>query len=129
MIIPCFRCGKEINTPDASNADYIIAEDTLTEELRDVLIAVQFTEEAKGAMDEIKSLEAAALKVPDELRLRASQRARTVVPSVEAAKELPDLERVEVERRLVAVQKTGIICPGCYRDTDTVIWGVHKEKK
>lgn len=23
-------------------------------------------------------------------------------------------------------QKTAVICPQCYRPTDTVIWGVHK---
>lgn len=28
MIILCFRCSKGINTPDSSNADYIMAEDT-----------------------------------------------------------------------------------------------------
>lgn len=26
MKIPCFRCGKELNSPDASNADYIMPE-------------------------------------------------------------------------------------------------------
>lgn len=31
----------------------------------------------------------------------------------------------------VEIQKTGVCCPDCYKDTDTVIWGVHKklEKK
>ena len=27
MIIPCFRCGKEIDTPEPKNADYIMAKD------------------------------------------------------------------------------------------------------
>ena len=57
MIIPCFRCGKELNSPNAFNADYIMAEDT---------------------------------KEGD-------------------------------------IQKTGIVCLDCYRDTDFVIWGVHKD--
>ena len=52
MIIPCFRCRKEIDTPNASNADYVIGEDT------------------EG--------------------------------------------------------KTAIICPGCFVETDHVIWGVHE---
>jgi len=43
MIIPCFRCGKELNNPDASNADYIIAEDTKVMEL-----------EADGTLKEIQ---------------------------------------------------------------------------
>jgi hypothetical protein len=66
MIIPCFRCGKELNNPDASNAEYIIAEDT-------------------------KAMELAEDGAP------------------------------------VEIQKTGIICPDCYKPTDFVIWGVHKK--
>ena len=27
------------------------------------------------------------------------------------------------------IQKTGVICPECYRDTDFVIWGIHKKKE
>jgi len=65
MIIPCFRCGKEIDTPDSSNADYIIAEDTITTVIAD--------------------------GIPKD------------------------------------IQKTGIICPECYKPTDSVIWGVHKK--
>lgn len=64
MIIPCFRCGKEIDTPNSSNADYIMAKDTIETTIKD------------GKPEDI--------------------------------------------------QKTGIICPDCYRDTDFVIWGVHK---
>ena len=33
MIIPCFRCGKEISSPDNSNADYVIADDMVAKEL------------------------------------------------------------------------------------------------
>ncbi|GAI88477.1 unnamed protein product [marine sediment metagenome] len=29
MIIPCFRCGKELETPNASNADYIMTQDMI----------------------------------------------------------------------------------------------------
>lgn len=66
MKIPCFRCKKEIDTPNSSNADYIIAEDTIETVIEEGL--------------------------PKE------------------------------------IQKTGIICPKCYRKTDTVIWGVHKKR-
>ena len=65
MIIPCLRCGKEIDTPDASNADYVMAEDT-------------------------KAIELAGDGTP------------------------------------VEIQKTGVICPNCYKPTDAVIWGMHK---
>ena len=66
MIIECFRCGKKIDTPNPSNADYIIAEDTKETTIEDGL--------------------------PKE------------------------------------IQKTGIICPEDHKDTDLVIWGVHKVK-
>ena len=68
MIIKCFRCGKEMDSPDASNADYIIAEDT-------------------------KAMESTEDGTPIE------------------------------------IQKTGIICPNCYKSGDFVIWGVHKRKQ
>jgi len=65
--IPCFRCSKKIDTPDSSNSNYIIAEDT-------------------------RAMELAEDGTPAE------------------------------------IQKTGIICPDCYKPTDTIIWGIHKEK-
>lgn len=64
MIIPCFRCKKAIDRPDSSNADYIIAEDTIETVIED--------------------------GVPKD------------------------------------IQKTGIICPKCYKPTDFIIWGIHK---
>ncbi|GAI21432.1 unnamed protein product, partial [marine sediment metagenome] len=39
-----------------------------------------------------------------------------------------DLVKVVVKPAEVEIQKTGIICPACYKPTDTIIWGVHKEK-
>ena len=53
MIIECYRCRKPIDTPNASNADYVVGVDT--------------------------------------------------------------------------GDKTAIVCTGCWRDDDTVIWGKHKD--
>ena len=66
MIILCFRCGKRLESPNFSNADYVVAEDTKVVELSETGTSVE-------------------------------------------------------------IQKTGIICPDCYKETDTVIWGVHKK--
>ena len=55
--VNCIRCNKQIDHPDSSNADYIMAEDTIVE----------------------------------------------------------------------GTQKTGVVCPDCYKETDFVIWGVHKD--
>ena len=116
MIIPCFRCGKGIDSPDASNADYIIAKDTIVNEEVDVLEAVQLTAEGKG-------LRKAGLAIAKEHIIR------TEVPTFDEADWLPDVERVEATKKIRPVQKTGIVCPDCHKKTDFVIWGVHKKKK
>jgi DNA-directed RNA polymerase subunit RPC12/RpoP len=66
MIIKCFRCSKEIDTPNAHNADYIMAEDTKVMEIGE-------------------------------------------------------------DGTPIEIQKAAIICPDCYKPTDTIIWGVHKK--
>lgn len=115
MIIPCFRCKKKIDTPDAPNADYIIAEDTIVREPREVFIALkhnQVTLAKQAEMAEIDDSEYDAVEIPN----------------VEAAKAIgEDLVKVIVEVREKDIQKTGVICPKCYRPTDFVIWGVHKK--
>lgn len=97
MIITCFRCGKELNSPDISNADYVIARDMIAREKREALFAVKKSGERVGIRD------------------------------VAEARLMPDLERVEVRLVDEDIQKTGIVCPDCYKETDTLIWGVHKE--
>lgn len=115
MIIKCYRCGKKIDTPDASNADYIIAEDTFTDEKVEVLEAIQLSEEGK-------ELKKAGLAISEEHKVR------TEVPSFDEASWLPDVERIEATKKIKPVQKTGIICLKCHKRTDFVIWGVHKKK-
>jgi len=138
MIIPCFRCGKELDRPDASNADYIIAEDTIVREPRETLIALkhnQATLTKLAMMNEIETYlaedgvtELTRPKYPD-LQIADNEYDAVEVTSVEAAKQSfgEDLVKVIVEIREKDIQKTGIICPDCYRDTDFVIWGVHKK--
>ncbi|GAI85808.1 unnamed protein product, partial [marine sediment metagenome] len=41
MIIKCFRCNKGIDTPNASNADYVTADDMIAKEPGEVLIALK----------------------------------------------------------------------------------------
>ncbi len=65
MKIPCFRCGKEIDSPDNTDSDYITADDTI----------------------------------------------ETVIEDGEPKD----------------VVKTAIICPGCYKPDDKIIWGIHTE--
>lgn len=117
MIIPCFRCGKGIDTPDSSNADYVIAADMVAREPREVLLALRHNQatlakQAKG--QDIADSEYDSIEIPD----------------IEARKTIgEDLVKVVAEMREKDIQKTGVICPGCRRPTDFVIWGVHKGTK
>ena len=114
MIIKCFRCDKEIESPNSRNADYVIANDAIASEEVDVLEAIQLTEEGK-------KLKKAGLTIAEEHIIR------TEVPNLEEAGWLPDVERVEAVRKMKPIQKTAIICPSCYKRTDKVIWGIHKK--
>ncbi len=117
MIIPCFRCGKGIDTPNEANADYVMAEDTKGREIREALVALkhnQSTLEKQGNKKEITDEEYDVV---------------VVASYEEAQRDLgEDLVKVVVKSAEVEIQKTGIVCPDCYRDTDFVIWGVHKAR-
>lgn len=137
MIINCFRCGKEIDTPGNTNADYVIADDMVVKEPRETFFALKHNQatlakaskmrETKVYLDADDITEATELKYPD-LAIDDSEYDAVEIPSVEASKVIgEDLIRVVVEVKEKDIQKTGIICPDCYKPTDTVIWGVHKE--
>jgi len=118
VIIKCFRCGKEIDTPNASNADYIMAEDTTEIEAREFLVALkhnQATLEKQNREEEIADEEYDAV----------------IVASYEdAQRDLgEDLVKVVVRLLDVKIQKTGVVCPGCYKGTAFVIWGVHRQNR
>jgi len=115
MKVKCFRCGKELGQPDASNADYVIAEDTVAIEPREVLVALLHNQQTLEKLAEGSIIE-------DEEYDQIS------VSSTAEATELygEGLVRVVARTKDVVVQKTGVICPDCYRDTDFLIWGVHK---
>ncbi len=119
MIIHCFRCGKPIETPNASNSDYITAEDTKAEEARECVVAIKHTKETLSKAEKAEVIDDSEYTV-------------TPVSSFEEAKMDVNTVRVEVRMLPAAVQKTGIICPDCHRVEDFIIWGVHKgfrEKK
>ncbi len=130
MRIACIRCGKEIDTPDSTNADYVIASDMVTKEPRAVVLAFkhnQATLDKQAKMTELNP--DGSLKYPD-MAIDIDEYDVVEVPSIEAAKALSeDLVKVVTEINERDVQKTGIICPECYRSTDFVIWGVHKSSE
>ena len=116
MLIKCFRCGKEIDTPDASNADYVMAEDNKGKEMRESLIALKHNQATLGKQSR------------EEEIIDEEYDAVIVASYEEAQKNLgEDLVKVIVRPVEMEIQKTGIICPSCYKDTDFVIWGIDEK--
>ena len=93
----CIRCGKDLGHADSSNADYVIADDFISNEKRECYYAV-------NDRDEFIPIK----QVADSLLI-------------------PNSKRVEVKTEDIPIQKTGLVCPDCYKETDTVIWGIHKK--
>lgn len=128
-IMNCIRCGKEIPHPDSTNADYIIAKDTIAREPVEVFIALKQNQATLAKAAKITERdEHDALKYPD-LVIDDSEYDQVEVLNVEVARAIgEDLVKVVAGIKKKDIQKTGIVCPGCYKPTDKVIWGVHKGK-
>jgi hypothetical protein len=107
----CFRCGKELGHADDKNSDYIIADDTKADEYRETFTN---TEIQPGAVEKAQKDLA-----PDDLQTFKT------LDAVEALKR-PNRVKTEVTLELTTIQKTGIVCSDCHKDTDLIIWGIHK---
>ncbi len=136
MKIPCFRCGKELDSPDVSNANYVIAPDTIVKERPQFYIAEQKTaaeiDAEKAELDRALSVLRATLisgvlptgsylsldDVPEEIEAIETELAIGVSSTKQVLK----------HGRLQQVQKTGIICPDCLKPTDTIIWGIQEKE-
>ncbi len=123
MLIPCFRCGKEINTPDNTNADYIMAEDTITREPRQVLVALLENEATRAKNLLMSEVDEKGIRIHPEVSIADSDYDSIEIPCIEAKESVRDLVKVIIEVRDKDIQKTGIACPDCYKETDFVIWG------
>ncbi|GAI60119.1 unnamed protein product [marine sediment metagenome] len=137
MKIPCFRCGKKIDTPKASNSDYIMAQDTIVKELRETLFALKHNQTTLAKQEKMQEIETyfdtdgvtelTRPKYPG-LSIEDSEYGATEIPNIEARKAIgEDLVKVVMVKKEKDIQKTGIICPDCFKPTDFVIWGVHKK--
>lgn len=126
--IPCFRCRKELIRPDASNADYVTANDTIEVEFRPFLymkVGDLKVEDVEVGADE-------SAIIIQEIVLDESS---IVDIKVESEEDIDDVNK-DMNRRIVGfihkdepvdVQKTAIVCPECWLPTDFIIWGVHKK--
>lgn len=137
MKIPCFRCGKGIETPNELNADYVMAEDVMSIEPIEVFVALKHNHTTRAKVVKIVKANTVTLDtgekiLPTEDAVRSefidSEYDAVEIPNLEASRLLgDDLVKVIIEMKEQTVQKTAIICPRCYKATDIVIWGVHKE--
>lgn len=127
MKMPCFRCGKEIDAPNASNADYVIADDMIAKESKEALFSLEHNEHTRHKQAVIDDLIERGLPIPPQAQVRDKEYDWVELPDISASH--PGEVKLVVKVVEKDIQKTGIICPGCYRDTDKVIWGVHKKKK
>jgi DNA-directed RNA polymerase subunit RPC12/RpoP len=116
MIIKCFRCGKPIDTPDDTNADYVVASDMIADEVQERLFLLK-----DNAMT--KAQKAKGEPVLDE------EYDSEMIASSEGAERTPDFVKCVSRKVSLKIQKTGIVCPGCYKSDDLIIWGVHKAGK
>jgi hypothetical protein len=115
MIIKCYRCQKNIDTPSESNADYITSTDVIVKEARECLVAVRHTDDT-------------IIKAGKKQTIDDKEYERVTLPDFKMPKNDDRLVRVEVASKDFDIQKTAIICPDCFNpETDTVIWGVHKK--
>ena len=114
MIIRCYRCGKDMATPNSTNADYITADDIASDEEVEVIYALKHTEQTRDKLEKGE-------KIPDDLYQAIEIR------DVMQADNDSDVARVVRKCEVRRVQKTAIICPECHKPGDFVIWGVHNE--
>ncbi len=129
MIIPCFRCGKGIESADNTNADYVLADDMIAEEVREQLTVVKNNAVTREKLAQIATSapETGKRMYPDVV-ITEDDYDRERIRDMKAAYTISrdDLIRVEASMGEEDVQKTGVICPDCYLPMDTVIWGIHK---
>jgi len=56
-----------------------------------------------------------------------TDKGETKIKSAEESLLIPEVQRVEIRIEDTLIQKTGVVCPDCYKGTDFIIWGIHKE--
>lgn len=126
MLIPCYRCEKQIDTPRAGNAFYVISSDALVDMEVDVCVAVCHSKEALDAAKAIEedgdiAEETKASSI--EAELEKYEKSGIEVKDNAEALNVAGYIRTEIRREARPVQKTAIVCLDCKKDDDQVIWG------
>jgi len=137
MLIPCIRCGEKINRPNSSNAYYVMAEDTIVKEGRDIFIALKHNQQTLDKLTKSKEMEVylaedgitelKRLRYP-EMTILDSEYDTVKVPDIESGYAIVEVVKVLAKEEIQDVQKTRIVCPKCLKPTDTIIWGKRRSE-
>lgn len=127
MKIRCFRCGKEIDTPDETNADYVMAADIVTKESREILVALKHNQTTRAKEALMKDVNPDGSPLHPDIQVNENEFDRVEIADMSEVKRLgDDVIKIIAERQEIDVPKTGVICLNCHRPSDLVIWGRHK---
>ena len=140
----CYRCNTELERPIEANANYVRGDDMVVEETRPQLVALKHTERTRKIRDKVKDrhdLNATqanrVLGRRDPSYLRAEGKNGVEFDHTDLSED--DFEAVGVDEPIhpendpdvvrclekavsVDVQKTGLVCDSCLKDSDEIIW-------
>ena len=146
----CSRCEEQLTKPIRQNANYVIASDFAEPTEVETVYGLFHTEETRSELDRLcsefperdRQTLAAEMANPDAeefrtVRTDGDEEPREVEFSVPTEKfdwkEIDSANEVQVNDDCALsyhtveerdVQKTGLVCPECAKDSDEVIWGV-----
>lgn len=146
MTANCERCGDELSEPVELFANYVTNEDIRGPKLVDVTVAIIPSEESLEAADEISNhypntsketilqvmagdtetanyLGRPADTTKDEIRgLDVGDDSFESVRIANRSEAPPETILTTTQQDIHSVQKTGLVCKTCVKDTDEVIW-------
>lgn len=130
MLIPCVRCGKLIESPNAANAKYIMNPDDKKTWGNDIVARFRCINRKTGDIsDPRKHFDEAIAEMNARRRVYDIQIETLGPQTLEETKAI--LLNIGVERDAEAIEeitvkeerpKTAIVCLGCVKPDDTIIW-------
>lgn len=128
MKIKCIRCGKEIGSPNANNAKYVINPNdqrTWGEDMKEKIIKASLSEKRVQDILEEKTTEQREFIVDENGKVtKIIEHPFTMDDFLNSTEIYPD----EYGRREVTIKeeierpKTAIVCLDCVQEDDEIIW-------
>jgi hypothetical protein len=133
----CFRCDTELDDPVEENAKYIRGPDTVETVEKEIAVEHRHTFYTRAVRDRLMQEKNMNLQQATSAIARESGRAlesgmshdlskydfdtrETIDPSF--PKEDAEVIRVDSTTKEVEEERTGLICQGCLKDDDEIIW-------